>query len=200
MNPDKILAFAPKCPRELAEVLSDEMVEWGIDTIPRRAMFLAQCAHESGGFTRFVENLNYSAEGLMKTWPSRFRTLAAAQPYARNPERIANHVYANRLENGNEASGDGWKYRGRGIIQLTGRANYRNAGAGIGEDLIGNPESVLLPKRSAAVACWYWKSNGLNALADTGQFAAITQRINGGQTGQADRERWLRDIRAVLTE
>jgi putative chitinase len=200
MLAEKILAVAPKCAMPLALALESEMPKYGINTIPRQAMFLAQCCHESGGLTQFVENLSYSAEGLMRTWPSRFRALAAAIPYARNPERLANHVYADRLENGNEASGDGWKFRGRGIIQLTGRVNYRKAGDGIGVDLIGFPDGMLLPKNSAAVACWFWQSNGLNSLADTGQFQAITKRINGGLNGEADRERWLRDIRAVLTE
>ena len=125
-------------------------------------MFLAQCAHESAGFTRFHENLNYSAQGLMRTWPSRFPNLEAAAPYARNAEKTANHVYSNRLGNGNEASGDGWRYNGRGCIQLTGRENYRKAtdNAMVMANCLYN--SPVIPPR---------KSTGKNTAASTSTIA-----------------------------
>ena len=197
---EQIQAFAPKCPVGWAGALVSAMPKWGIDSIVRGEMFLAQCAHESMGFTRFVENLNYSAEGLMRTWPSRFPNLSAATPYARNPEKLANHVYANRLGNGNEASGDGAKYIGRGCIQLTGKSNYQEAGKAIGYPLERYPNDLIQPQFGAPVACWFWQSKGLNELADRGLFALITRRINGGTTGQEDREKWLARARAVFTE
>ena len=196
----RIIAFAPTCPTDWARELAAAMLVREINTVARAEMFLAQCAHESAGFTRFHENLNYSAQGLMRTWPSRFPNLEAAAPYARNAEKTANHVYSNRLGNGNEASGDGWRYIGRGCIQLTGRENYSKAGEAIGYPLERYPTDVLLPWYGAPVACWYWQSRGLNYLADRGDFLAITNRINGGQTGQKDRERWLATVRATLAD
>lgn len=161
-------------------------------------MFIAQCAHESAGFTRFVENLNYSAEGLMRTWPNRFPNFEATDGYARNPERIANLVYANRSGNGNEASGDGWKYRGRGCIQLTGHNNYTAASAAIQYPLATQPDDLALAAYAAPVACWFWQSRGLNELADIGDFEGITRRVCGGTTGLADRFAWLEKIQAGL--
>ena len=196
----QIIAFAPKCPADWARELAAAMPQWGIDSTVRAEMFLAQCAHETGGFTRFVENLNYSAERLMKVWPSRFPSFHAALPYARDPEKLANHVYANRLGNGNEASGDGWRYIGRGAIQLTGRSNYRKAAEGIGYPLERYPTDILLPRYGAPAACWFWKSNGLNELADRGEYAAIGKRINGGTLGQRERETWLAAARATFTD
>ena len=198
MDAETVLQFAPRCSADLAQSLVAEMPKWGIDTKPRQQMFLAQCCHESAGLTRFVENLNYSAEGLMRTWPSRFPSFSVATEYARQPEKIANHVYANRLGNGNEASGDGWKYRGRGIIQLTGRTNYRRAGDGLEYPLDQSPQNILVPGTNAAAACWFWSSHGLNELADRGEYRNITLVINGGLIGQADRDKWLASIRATI--
>ena len=197
---EDIVAIAPGCSLGWATAISGEMPRWHIDTPQRHAMFLAQCAHESAGFTRFEENLNYSAEALMRTWPSRFPTFAAAAEVARRPEAISNRVYANRLGNGNEASGDGWKYRGRGAIQITGRSNYRRAGLSLGFPLEANPAEAALPTQGARVACWYWFFHGLNDLADDGDFEGITRRINGGTNGQADRERWLAKACAVIPQ
>lgn len=187
----QILAIAPRGVAAWAEELARAMPGYDITAGPRAAMFLAQCAHESAGFTVFEERLNYSVEALMRTWPSRFRSWAAAVPYARNPERLANHVYANRLGNSNEASGDGWRYRGRGCIQLTGRRNYARAGQAIGYPLDRYPHDLLQPHLGAPVACWFWQSSGLNELADRGEFEAVTRRINGGLTGIDDRRRYL---------
>lgn len=186
-----IRAIAPGCSPEWADALNAAMPLWGIVSAHRRAMFLAQCAHESGGFTRFVENLNYSAQALMRTWPNRFPSLAIAAQYERQPEKIANHVYANRLGNGNEASGDGWKYRGRGCLQITGHNNYTAAGAAIRYPLGVYPQDLEQPQFGAPAAAWFWQSRGLNELADEGDFEGITRRINGGMTGLTDRIAWL---------
>lgn len=200
MNAEQIQEIAPSCSSGWAVRLADEMPRWHISTPQRQAMFLAQCAHESAGFTRFEENLNYSAEALQRTWPSRFPSFAAAAEVARQPERIANRVYADRLGNGNEASGDGWRFRGRGAIQITGRSNYRRAGLSLGFPLEANPTEAALPGQGARVACWYWFFHGLNDLADDGDFEGITRRINGGLTGIVDRERWLAKACAVIPQ
>ena len=139
-----------------------------------------------------MENLNYSAGGLAATWPGRFRA-ADGQPNGlallleRRPELIANHVYADRMGNGSVASGDGWRYRGRGLIQLTGRDNYRACGSAIGADLLAAPGLLEQPEWAAMSAAWFWFSNGLNELSDVGRFEEITRRINGGTHGQLQR-------------
>lgn len=192
-----MLAFAPHASPGWDEALAAACPKWDITGV-RLEMFLAQCAHESAGFTRFVENLNYSADGLMRTWPSRFTKYELAVEYARQPEKIANFVYANRLGNGNESSGDGWEYRGRGAIQITGRWNYRKAGMGVGYPLEQFPNDAATPTVGAQVACWFWSTNGLNELADAGDFKGITRRINGGYTGQDSRELWLAKVRGKV--
>ena len=169
-----------------------------LDTRARAAAFLAQVGHESGRLTRLVENLNYSAEGLVATWPKRFDTKLAAQ-VARKPEQIANIVYADRLGNGSQASGDGWKYRGRGLIQITGKSNYRDCGAVLGLELLSNPSLLEIPTNAAMSAGWFWSTSGLNALADAGQFETMTRRINGGLNGLADRKVLLARAMRVLS-
>ena len=166
-------------------VLNTAMGKYGIVTRLRIAAFIAQVGHESGQLTRLVENLNYSAEGMMKTWPSRF-DLVRATAAARKPEQIANIVYGGRM--GNTAPGDGWKYRGRGLIQITGRTNYAACGEALGLDLLSKPELLELPQHAAMSAAWFWSMKGLNTLADQGQFMKVTRRINGGLTGQTDRQ------------
>lgn len=168
-----------------------------INTPLRQAHFLAQLLHESAGFRVLEENLNYSAAGLMKTWPSRFDA-ATAQAYQRQPQRIANRAYADRNGNGPEASGDGWRYRGRGLIQLTGRTNYRKAGQDLGIALVEQPELAADPKHAALIAAWFWQSAKLNPLADTDQLEAITRRINGGLNGLDDRRKYLTQCKRVL--
>lgn len=170
------------------EPLKAAMFLHAIDTEERISHFLAQVAHESAGFTRISENLNYSAEGLAATWPRRFRggdgkPNALAEILHRKPELIANEVYANRM--GNTQPGDGWKYRGRGLIQLTGKSNYIAASNGLynSDILVDDPDRVLQPDVAALTACWFWLSNGLNELADLGDVRAITRRINGGTIG-----------------
>ncbi|EOD8984362.1 glycoside hydrolase family 19 protein [Pseudomonas aeruginosa] len=183
--------------------LNVAMERFGIIAPVRGAAFLAQVGHESGQLTRLVENLNYSAQGLAATWPSRYRGAdgkpnALALNLARHPQAIANNTYASRNGNGDEASGDGWRYRGRGLLQITGRANYRTAGAGLGQPLEQEPELLEQPEFAALSAAWWWSTHGLNELADRGEFAAITRRINGGLNGQSERlELWER-AKAVL--
>ena len=166
--------------------LNGAMARFNIDGRLRVAAFLAQIGHESGQLRTLVENLNYSAEGLIRTWPKRFN-LELATRLARKPEQIANIVYASRLGNGPAATGDGWKYRGRGLIQVTGRVNYQACGSALGFDLLNKPELLEQPVYAALSAAWFWSSNGLNAPADAGRFTEITQRVNGSQNGAVDR-------------
>jgi putative chitinase len=183
----QLLQILPNAGRQagvFVPVLNTAMAKYGIVTRLRSAAFIAQIGHESGQLARLVENLNYSAEGLMKTWPGRF-DLPRATAAARKPEQIANIAYGERM--GNAAPGDGWKYRGRGLIQVTGKSNYAACGDALGLDLIGSPERLEQPQYAALSAAWYWAINGLNTLADAGDLKGITQRINGGQTGAADR-------------
>ncbi len=183
--------------------LNVAMERFDITSPVRLAAFLAQVGHESSQLTRLVENLNYSAWGLAATWPSRYRGAdgkpnALALNLARHPQAIANNTYASRNGNGDEASGDGWRYRGRGLLQVTGRLNYRAAGAGLGQPLEAEPELLEQPEWAALSAAWWWSTHGLNELADRGEFAAITRRINGGLNGQSERlELWER-AKAVL--
>lgn len=168
------------------EAMNTILPKYDIVTPKRLAAFLAQTAHESAGFTAVRENLNYSAQALMKTWPSRFNATTAAA-YARQPEKIANKVYANRMGNGDEASGDGWRYRGRGLIQTTGKANYTKLAQYIKKSLEETIEYCETVEGSVESACFYWASNNLNAIADTGDMTTLTRRINGGVIGLADR-------------
>jgi putative chitinase len=169
-----------------------------ISTDLRLAMFLAQTYHESSGYTRWEENLNYSAKRLMQVWPSRFPSLAKAQQYAHNPEKLANSVYANRLGNGGPVSGDGWRYRGRGPIQITGRANYTECSRGIGHDVVTEPALLAQAECGFLSAGWFWQSRGLNEIADSEDVRAATRRINGGYTGLSEREKLYRRARTVL--
>ncbi|MGH8329358.1 MAG: glycoside hydrolase family 19 protein [Pseudomonas sp.] len=183
--------------------------------LERLAMFLAQTSHESGGLSVLAENLNYGAEGLAATWKSRYAEKDAAGGYlrgadgkyrpnalalslARNPEKIANNCYANRMGNGSSSSGDGWAFRGRGLIQLTGREQYVACGRGIGADLVAQPHLLETPKHAALSAGWYWSQYGLNKPADKGDVGAATKIINGGDTGLADRaKRYERALEAL---
>lgn len=165
----------------------------------RQAAFIAQCGHECGNFKMLEENLNYRAETLMKLWPKRFPTLEFANQYAKNPKKIANMVYANRMGNRDEASGDGYRFRGRGCIQLTGHANYYHAGQALGEDFVMQPELVATPMYAALSAGFFWNTHKLNILADNQDIKMMTKRINGGFIGLADRERHYNEALSVLT-
>jgi len=172
---------------EWYEVLLQCLPDYDINTPMRIAAFLAQCAHESGDFKIIKENLNYRAETLMKIWPSRFPTIDIANEYAHNQEKIANKVYSGRMGNGPEETGDGFKFCGRGLIQITGRSNYQAFADSIGIDV--NDASAYLSTFEGAVqsACWFWEANNLNALADAGDITLLTKKINGGTIGLDDR-------------
>lgn len=178
------------------EPLNDALIRWEISTPARVTMFLAQCAHESGGFKHLVENLHYSAAALLATWPKRF-TADEAVAMAYNEEAIAERAYGGRMGNGPEGSGDGYRYRGRGG-GLTGRDNYRRCGAALGIDLEAHPELLEQPRWAAQSFGWFWATNGCNALADAGDYEAITRRINGGLNGWDDRVHWLAKVRDIL--
>jgi putative chitinase len=173
-----------------------------VNTLLRLSHFLAQCGHESANFRAVKENLNYSAEGLNKTFKKYFPTLESAKDYARQPERIASKVYANRMGNGNEASKDGFKYLGRGFIQLTGKANYLEFDKSVPEDIMANPELVAT-KYPLASAAWFWNKNGLNEIADKGATDAvvksITKRVNGGTIGLEDRIQHFNEFYSLLS-
>ena len=179
---------------QYAPLLAIAAHRYHIDTTPRRvAAWLATLAHESARFTRLVENLNYSADGLAATWPARYADMtgepnATAIRIARKPVQIANNVYADRLGNGAESTGDGWRYRGRGLIQITGRSNYAASGIALGlPDLIDSPELLEQPYNAALSAAEWWRRHGCNQRADTGDLADVTRRVNGGLTGLDDR-------------
>lgn len=188
----------PKAPGPWLDALCVTAPKWGIDTALREAHFIAQLAHESAQFTRLEENLNYSAKRLLEVWPRRFPFASEAVPYANNPEKLANWVYAGRLGNGLEESGDGWRYRGRGPIQITGRANYKAAGDAVGIDLVATPEAVLRPVVGCDVAGWFWQSRKLNKYADLDNIRTITMLVNGGSNGLEDRRSWLATAKTVL--
>ncbi len=165
----------------------------------RLHFFLAQIGHESGGLTIMEENLNYRAQRIREVWPSRFPTLASAQRCAGNPQLLANTVYGERMGNRGTASGDGWRYRGRGYIQITGRDGYQQVGERTGLDLENKPDLAFAPEHALTVACGFWKWKGLNEICDTGNFGNVTRRINGGLNGQEDREAWLNKVRRLLS-
>ena len=161
--------------------------KYEINTPRRQAAFIGQRGHESSNFKVLQENLNYSAKGLMATWPSRFHEIDVAEKYERNPEMIANKVYGGRADLGNTEDGDGWRFSGKGLIQLTGRNNVKTCGDALGVDLVGNPSLLLEPEYAALSAGWFWNKRGLNALADNEDWTTITKRINGGTHGLQDR-------------
>ena len=187
--PDSVLAQIPAV-----------MEKFGINTPLRLAHFLAQCSHESGHWKAVSENLNYSADGLKKIFPKYFPG-TINESYARNPEKIASRVYASRMGNGDEASKEGWKFRGRGYIQLTGKANYQAFDKIVEEDLMANPDLVAT-KSPLLSAAWFFRKNGINAIADRGAddaaVTAVSKRVNGGTIGLADRIKNFKTIYALL--
>ena len=194
------------CPSYPSDRLNDDLRvlnEWsdrfGIKNNLRMQHFIAQLACESMGFTAITENLNYSAKRLMEVFPKKF-TPAKAQQYAGKPQAIANYVYANRMGNGNEASGDGWKYRGRGYVQLTGKSNYQayqNSGLCVG-NLMAHPEWLCNTPGRLKSAMWYFMSHGCNELADKDDIRSITIKINGGLNGYSDRAYYLRKAKKIF--
>ena len=197
---EHIKAIFPKYkyPDDLADALTESFDKYEINTVNRAAGFLAQCGHESAGFTVLKENLNYSAEGLNKIFKKYFPTIESAQPYARNPEKIANKVYANRMSNGDEASGDGYRFRGRGAIQLTGRDNYSQFAKAVGVTLDEAVADLETLDGAIESACWFWKKNGLNAICDADDIVKMTKRINGGTIGLEDRTKHYKEAKHLL--
>jgi putative chitinase len=187
---------------------------FGINTERQVAAWIAQCAHESAGFKMLTENLNYSADTMAVVWPGRFAVLGPdkkpikvkgknqpnkfALALHRQPEMIANTVYANRMANGNIESGEGWKYRGRGLKQLTGKDNYTRCGQGLGMDLVGNPDVLLTPEGASLSAAWFWSVNKCGPIADSGDFVALTKKINGGTIGLEDRQKRYKAVLAAM--
>jgi len=184
--PQHLSAFAAQAPA---------LFHWaGLNAGRQRChFFLAQLGHESDGLRAREESLSYSAARLMQVWPSRFPSLAEAEPFSRDPEKLAERVYGGRM--GNDRPGDGHRFRGRGYIQLTGRDAYRQVGQRAGLDLEERPELAAAPEHALAIACAYWRWKGLNALCDTGDFTGLTRRINGGLTGLRERLGWLERAR-----
>jgi putative chitinase len=201
----QLKAIYPRAPGALISALVSQsgpvFQEFGISALPNRLhYFLAQVGHESGGLTVTEENLNYSAQRLMAVWPKRFPNLAAAQPFAHNPEKLANKVYSNRMGNGPPESGDGFRYRGRGLIQITGKDGYGEVGVRIGLNLVGEPDRAAAPADALRVACGFWKWKNINPACDAADFVKVTKLINGGTVGLDDRRAWLVKVRAALAE
>ena len=188
-----LTAMCPKTKRSIlegfVEPLNTVAEYYEMFENPRRvAGFLAQIAHESGGFNAVVENLNYSAKGLMGTFKKYFPTEELAKQYERKPEMIANRVYANRMKNGDEYSGDGFRFRGRGLIQLTGRDNYTRFAEALDMSLEDTVRYLETPNGAVASAGWFWDNNKLNQFCDKDDFVTLTKRINGGTIGLEDRK------------
>lgn len=206
-------AAGVKDPAKWLEAVQKTCDEFEINTPQRVASFIAQTAHESGGYTMLTENLNYRAATLAACWPNRFAVLGTdkkpvkengklvptvvANNIAGKAELIANLVYSSRMGNGPAESGEGWKYRGRGLKQLTGKDNYARCGHALGIDLVGNPDMLLEPLNAARSAGWFWKANSLSSFADSGDIKGMTKKINGGFIGLEDREK---RYKAVLAE
>ena len=187
-----LLINAQVCSPELADKWVDALnatcEKYEINTPDRIAGFLSQVGHESGGLRFVVENLNYSATALMSVFGKYFPNIDLAKTYERQPEKIANRVYANRMGNGDEASGEGWKYRGRGLVQLTGKDNYAAFSMSADNEALIKPELVEQPELAAESAGWYWNSRNLNNYADEKDILGMTRRVNGGTNGLDDRQ------------
>ena len=178
--------------------LNETFERFGIVTHNQQAMFIGQCSHECGNFKLLEENLNYKAATLMKLWPKRFPTQEKANEFERNPRKIANSVYSSRMGNRDENSGDGFRFRGRGIIQLTGHSSYFHCGKALGVDFVANPDLVSSPKYAALSGGWFWSTHNLNSPADALDYVKVTKIINGGQIGLDDRIKHVQQALAVL--
>ena len=178
--------------------LNETFTKFVIATPRQQAGFIGQCSHECGNFRILEENLNYRAATLMKLWPKRFPTQEIANAYEKNPKRIANMVYSSRMGNRDEASGDGYRFRGRGCIQLTGHAGYYHAGQDLGVDFVKDPDLVATPKYAALTAGWFWSTHNCNTLAENGDWTGLTKKINGGVIGLADRIKHIQHALEIL--
>ena len=183
---------------EWVDGLNETFSRFNITTNNQKAMFIGQCSHESGNFRLLQENLNYKAATLMKLWPKRFPSLEFAKQYEKNPRKIANSVYANRMGNRDEASGDGYRFRGRGALQCTGHSTYFHAGKALGVDFVMQPDFVATPKYAALTAGWFWDTHKLNPPADALDYQKVTRIINGGTIGLDDRIKHVQQALAVL--
>jgi putative chitinase len=203
LSKDQLLQIMPHIPTDKVdtyyESLNTALVDYVINTKLRIAAFLANVAVETNELRALVENLNYSAKLLMSTWPKRFPTIEIANQYARQPEKIANHVYCSRMGNRDEASGDGWKYRGRGTLQLTGHDNYKEAGEQVGVDFLANPDLVNEPKYLFVLSATYWNARNLSVLADKSDFVGVVKGINGGTIMLAERQAYYNQALKVLS-
>jgi putative chitinase len=184
---------------EWVDALNETFDRFNINTAYRQAAFIGQCSHECGNFRVLEENLNYRAATLMRLWPKRFPTQEIADSYAGNPKKIANMVYSNRMGNRDEASGDGYRFRGRGCIQLTGYTNYFHAGKAVEVDFVMEPDLVATPKYAAMTAGWFWDTHNCNTLASQQNYEALTKKINGGLIGFDERVKKTKEALAVLT-
>ena len=217
MRPESplLVAAGVKDPAKWLDAVAETCTEFEINTPQRVAAFLAQTSHESGGYTMLSENLNYRAATLAACWPNRFAVMgpdkkpvkdkqgkltptAVANSIAGKPELIANLVYSARMGNGPAESGEGWKFRGRGLKQLTGKDNYARCGNALGLDLVGNPDLLLEPLAAARSAGWFWKANGLSAFADAGDIKGMTKKINGGFIGLEQRQKLYDKVLAAI--
>jgi len=178
--------------------LNETFERWHIDTPEEQACFIGQFSYESNHFKSLEENLNYRPETLMQLWPKRFPSHEEAMKYAHQPEKIANHIYSNRMGNRDEASGDGWRFRGSAICQLTGHDNFYHAGQALGIDLVSNPDLARQPKDAAAIGGWFWATHGCNQLAEAKDYNGLTKRINGGLFGAEQRVIVMQQAERVL--
>ena len=180
------------------DALNETFSRFNLTSNNQKAMFIGQCSHECGNFRTLEENLNYRAETLMKLWPKRFPSLEFAKQYEKNPKKIANSVYASRMGNRDEASGDGYRFRGRGALQCTGHSTYFHAGKALGVDFVMQPDLVATPKYAALTAGWFWDTHKLNPPADALDYTKVTKIINGGTIGLDDRIAHVKQALAVL--
>lgn len=185
---------------EWADALNNTFDKFDISTPRQQAGFIGQCSHECGNFKVLEENLNYRAATLMRLWPKRFPTLDVANEYSGQPRKIANKVYGGRMGNRDESSGDGYRFRGRGCIQLTGSTNYFNAGKALGMDFWADPDLVATPTYAALTAGWFWSTHNCNQKALAADWAGLTKTINGGLIGLEDRVRHIDHALSVLTQ
>lgn len=200
---EQLKEVCPNAKQEIVEAIANNLdllsEYYEINTPLRLAHFLAQCAHESGGFRLMKENLNYSADGLNKIFPKYFKNAGRdANAYARNPEKIANVVYASRMGNGPPESGDGWKFCGRGLIQLTGRSNYESLAETLEMPLDEAVEYLETAGGALESAAWFWANNGLNEIADTDDIVRATKKVNGGTIGLEDRKHHLEELKEIM--
>jgi len=183
---------------EWVDALNETFTRFNLTSNNQKAMFIGQCSHECGNFRLLEENLNYRAETLMKLWPKRFPSLEFAKQYEKNPKKIANSVYANRMGNRDEASGDGYRFRGRGALQCTGHSTYFHAGKALGVDFVMQPDLIATPKYAALTAGWFWETHKLNPPSDALDYTKVTKIINGGTIGLDDRIKHVQQALAVL--